>query len=342
MDYSKKYKKNSGRSFPYVNFFDCNDLKLKFIDWFGNDKLINETVGLLVLRLDVLNEEENIIEFCCYNKEDNSFKCIINDKDIYMIKINNLDDKDKNKEIVVINNDIECTYKCEEVNNIELGMKVILSSYKRDYLGGLVKLEHYLSRDYVIYDLDYMDYHLKFKVLRPDNVKLSMFDDNGRYARYVLDNEEELINYLVNEGFKIDLVDIFKLVCEISLGNDISSYPEIYLEMSYGKEKNILDLIHLKYGELERVGLTNVDKGYSLFFNKDNSWEYKNFSNELLVMFSMIVNGNNINYNVSVNNDSDMSLVMDMIRKNIVDANREKEKVKVLSRKIIGMNNNSN
>ena len=79
MSCNKKFKKNSARSFPYVNFVDCEELELKLIDWLGNDRLLNETMGLLVLRLNILKEEENIIEFCCYNKEDNSFKCIIND-----------------------------------------------------------------------------------------------------------------------------------------------------------------------------------------------------------------------------------------------------------------------
>lgn len=47
-------------------------------------------MGLVVLRLNIL-KEENVIEFCYYNMDDNSFKCIINDKDVYYIRINNLD-----------------------------------------------------------------------------------------------------------------------------------------------------------------------------------------------------------------------------------------------------------
>jgi hypothetical protein len=133
MSYNKKYKKNSGRSFPYVNFVDCNELELKLVDWLGSDRILNETMGLVVLRLNILKEDENVIEFCDYNKDDNSFKCIINDKDVYYIRINNLDNN-KDKEIVVIDNDIEYTYKCESVNNIELGMRIVLASYKKDYL----------------------------------------------------------------------------------------------------------------------------------------------------------------------------------------------------------------
>ena len=50
MDYNKKCKRNSGRNLPFVNFIDCNELELKFIDWLTDDRLINESVGLLILR----------------------------------------------------------------------------------------------------------------------------------------------------------------------------------------------------------------------------------------------------------------------------------------------------
>lgn len=340
MSYNKKYKKNSGRSFPYVNFVDCNELELKLIDWLPQDRLLNETMGLVVSRLHILKEEENLIEFCCYNKEDNSFKCIINEKDVYDIRIDNLDDKNKDKEIVVRDNDIERTYKCEKVNNIELGMRIVLSSYKKDYLYGLVKLTHYLSRDYTIFDIDYMDYFLRLKVVRPDNVKLPIFDNNGRYSRYTLDNEEGLISYLVNEVPMFDLIDIYESIYDISL-EDISIYPEIYLDMSYGKDKNILDIIHLRYGELERFGITNIDDGKSLFLNRDNSWEYKNLD-ESMFKFSMFVDNDRVNYNISIDKNSDIEIVMNMIKENILLANRDIKDVKVLSRRVVNMNKNSN
>jgi len=340
MGYSKKYKKNSGRSFPYVNFVDCNELELKLMDWLPHDRLLNETMGLIVLRLHILKEEENLVEFCCYNKEDNSFKCIVNEKDVYDIRIDNLNDKNKDKEIVVIDNDIERTYKCERVNNIELGMRIVLSSYKKDYLYGLVKLTHYLSRDYTMFDIDYMDYFLRLKVVRPDNVKLPIFDENGRYSRYTLDNEEGLISYLVNEVPSFNLVDLYESICDISI-EDISIYPEIYLDMSYGKDRNILDIIYLKYGELERFGMTDIENGKSLFLNKDNSWEYKNLD-ESMFKFSMFVDNDRVNYNISIDKNSDMEIVMDMIKNNILLANKDIKDVKVLSRRVVNMNKNSN
>jgi len=196
MGYNKKYKKINGRSFPYVNFDDCNQLELKLIDWLGNDRLINETMGLVLLRLHILRDGNNLIEIRDYNNDDNSFKCVIDERYIYDIKINNLDDNDKDKEIVVNNDNILYTYVCESVNNIELGMRIRLSSYKKDYLYGLVKLTHYLSRDYVMFDIDYMGYDLRFRVVKPSDMVLSLFDEDGRYARYKLENEEGLISYL--------------------------------------------------------------------------------------------------------------------------------------------------
>lgn len=341
MYFSKKYRKSSGRGLPYVNFNDCNELELKLIDWLGNDKLINESMGLLVLRLHILHEEENLIEFCNYNKEDNSFKCIINEKDIYDIKINNLNDKYKNKEIVVSRDDTEYTYLCEPVMNIELGMRITLSSYKKNCLYGLVKLTHYLSRDYVILDIDYMGYNLRLKVLKPKDLILPMFDSNGRYSKYRLESEEELISYLINLMPPFSLVDIYEVLREISLGNDIGIYPEVYLEISKNNkdnEKKITDLIHLRNGEIEKFGLTRVDTSKTLFLNKDGSWEYQCLDEECLVDFSMNVNGSKINYNVCIDEDMDIDVSRKFIRDNIESARCEIENVKVLSRKLFNNN----
>ena len=130
------------------------------------------------------------------------------------------------------------------------------------------------------------------------------------------------------------MVDVYEAICEISLGNDISIYPEIYLDMTYGKDKNILDVIHLRYGELDRFGITNIENDKSLFLNSDDSFEYREMD-DFVVKFSMKVEEDNVNYNISLNKNSDINLVMDMIRNSINDAKLLKEDVKVLSKKIV-------
>lgn len=332
MGYNKKYKKSNGRSFPYVNFDDCNQLELKLIDWLGNDRLIKETMGLVLLRLHILRDGNNLIEIRDYNNDDNSFKCVIDERYIYDIKINNLDDKDKDKEIVVNNDNIQYTYVCESVNNIELGMRIRLSSYKKDYLYGLVKLTHYLSRDYVMFDIDYMGYDLRFRVVKPSDMVLSLFDEDGRYARYKLENEEGLISYLVNLIPPFNLIDIYNNICEISLLDDISKYIEIYLEVS--KKDKIIDLIHLRNGDIERFGITYND-GRSLFLNGDGSWEYYYSEDDEIDKFSMNVVDGKVNYNMCLDRELGYSKVDELIRDNTNYANMEIEKVKILSKKLI-------
>lgn len=337
MGYNKKLKKSNGRSFPYVNFTNCNQLELKLMDWLGNDRLINESMGLVLLRLHLLRDDDNLIEIRDYNSDDNSFKCIINERYIYDIRIDNLDDKNKDKEIVVNSDDIQYTYICEGVRNIELGMRIRLSSYKKDYLYGLVKLTHYLSRDYTMFDIDYMGYSLKFNVIKPNDMVLPIFDEDGKYARYKLENEEGLVLYLVNLIPPFNLVDVYNNICEISLLDDISKYREVYLEVS--KKDKVIDLIHFMNGELERFGITYSDER-SLFLNKDDSWEYYYSDMDTMNGFSMNVIDCKVNYNICVDRDYGHFRIGELIKDNMEYANMEIENVKVLSKKLINENSN--
>ena len=56
----------------------------------------------------------------------------------------------------------------------------------------------------------------------------------------------------------------------------------------------------------------------------------------------MLVDSNKINYNISVDRNIDMEIVIDMLKKNILLANDNIQDVKLLSRKVININKNSN
>ena len=133
----------------------------------------------------------------------------------------------------------------------------------------------------------------------------------------------------------VDLIDVYKNICDISL-EDICVYPEIYLDMSYGKDRDIIYLIHLRYGELERFGITNMDRCESLFLNKDDCWEYRCFKDSL-IKFSMMCDNDKIDYNISVDKEGNINSLVDMINNNRSDAKSLKEEVKILSRKVVNM-----
>ena len=188
-----------------------------------------------------------------------------------------------------------------------------------------------------MFDIDYMGYNLKFKVVRPNDMVLPIFDEDGRYARYKLENEDGLISYLVNLIPPFNLVDVYNNICEISLLDDISKYREVYLEVS--KKDKIIDLIHFMNGELERFGITYSD-GKSLFLNRDNSWEYYYSDIDTMNEFSMNVIDGKVNYNIYVDRDYGYFRIGELVKDNIEYANMEIEKVKVLSKKLINENSN--
>ena len=123
-----------------------------------------------------------------------------------------------------------------------------------------------LSNDRVYINLCYDDYKLELEVVKPKNLDLSLYDSDWGYSRYRLDNEIGVKNYLL-DFFPIiisgDIVSVYKEIVKLSFDNDVSRYPEFILKFSFCDK--ITDLIHLKYGVLERFGVTLLRMDRTLF-----------------------------------------------------------------------------
>lgn len=261
VDLKRNVARMYGRDIPKL-YFENDETELAIANLYSDKKDIYRYFALVLLRLDFKSDDSILI--CNYDKENNSFDCIRNNKKDCRLYI----DKD-NSEIIVSRNNMEYGYKCVEQEHSELGMIIVLDRYIFNYKGGMSFLR-YLSRDMAKFVVKYNDYRLEFEVDRPDDIQLGLFDENGKRSKYLLDNEGEIIEYLTEYAIDDDIVDIYK---KLSFGylSDVSRFPNLYLRKYYDDE--LIDLVHLKNGELEKFGIT--DFGMTIFLDKDNNWSYE-------------------------------------------------------------------
>lgn len=255
----KKYD----RSIPNINF-DNNEVLWNLASLVEIDMNIYQYFGLLFLKLGFKPEDNLLLLNWC--KKDNSFDCILN-KDgrygNYRIKFN----KNENKILMSYDNVIY-GYDCEELSCGDLGMRITLGSYTYEYADGMI-FTRYLSRDKIKFVVSMCGRMIELEFRKPDNLKLPMYDENGVYAKYRLDCEEELNKYMsCLSNFNKSIIDIYDELCKYHLG-DICKYPEFILRVSEIESNKVINLIHLKYGNLEKIGITN-DRA-KVFVDKDGN-----------------------------------------------------------------------
>ena len=253
-----------GRGIPGISF-ENEETKLGIANLYSDKQDIYEYLALILLRFEF--EPEDMIFICNYDKEDNSFDCVRNKEFVCRLYI----DKDNN-EIVQSKYNEEYGYKCIPEERSELGMIMSLYRYVCKYADGTV-FTRYLSRDSAKFVVEVCEYRLELEVDKPLYIKLRLFDEDGKYAKYRLFNEEELVKYLSSSAMDKQIIDVYKDLFQYYL-DDVSKYPNFHLrEYILGEEEKLTDLIHLKNGELEKFGMT--DYGMTVFLDKDNNWTYE-------------------------------------------------------------------
>lgn len=339
------------RTVPIVTF-DCKELEGFMYDFMmeninGNrfvdmDKSINEYVGLVMLRLGFKSDDK--IELRDVSEKDNvrTVCCVVNGIGYYEIKFINVGNSKLNTEITLICYNEECTYECIPYGLSEIGMKIIKTKELEMYADGVTYVRE-LSDDKAKFNLWYNDYELELYVEKPKNLEIPLYDINWEYSRYRLDNEIGVKNYLLN-FFPIimsgDIVNVYKEIVRLSFGNDVNKYPEIMLRFSYCNKNT--DLIHLKYGELERFGVTLLKMDRSLFINKDGSFDYEFNDIENMYCVNMNVSDEKIIYNVAIDKDSDVSVISDIIQEDTYRIKSEIGNIKKLVKNTFDNKNGSN
>ena len=139
---------------------------------------------------------------------------------------------------------------------------------------------------YVKRDLEDESYCLTIEVEKPE--------DEEEKTIYELPNQEQLLTYLQNLDFPVNLDEIYKQICLISLGEDISKYPLISMNILTQKylpwvgyaDGMFTDMISLTDGVLTTFGLTHRPTNRkennltSVFLHDDNTISYVHFNQE--------------------------------------------------------------
>lgn len=337
LDVKSMTEKKYDRSIPKISF-ENEGIILELLDLINNDMSIYQYMGLLLLNLGF--ETEDNIFLCNYDKKDNSFDCMLNNNERYRIKFN----FDNNQIDVTIHNNVY-GYECEKIERSELGMRVSLGSYTYEYDDGM-KFTRVLSRDKAKFIVSLCGYIMELELEKPDDVILPMYDDKGCYAKYRLDNEDNLTKYLCSfVVFDNSIIDIYKKLCEVYI-DDVSRYPDFSLKMSTPDEDGnlkIIDLIHLKYGELEEIAVTKDER--TIFLDKYNNWSFEAPAEDLLpVNFSMTSKNGKVSCVFSAMEDYDLArqYLPDGLENDMDIANEEVIKIRRKVREVFNRNGDKN
>ena len=248
------------RYFPNVKI-DNNHVYYEIKDWLDvNEYEVNRFMRIIFDRLGYTEDDFIIINSCYLDDDLNKY---------LEFEVNGLDTKR-----IRIFNDIENNYPCIKLerdgNKREFYYQVIISGMNNIDLnmykyGDIINDRIYnyeLSKEWVEYRLEDGEYSLEFRVSKPSS-RISEF---GGYRKYEIDNQKEFIKYLVNLDFSKSMLDVYKDICEISIGNDMSKYNLIDLRLSrYVCDNNgvienrLTDMFHFEDGKL-----------VSLIISKDN------------------------------------------------------------------------
>lgn len=331
---------NNDRSIPMVEFNNCLELEMILSDWLSNNRTLQENTGLLLYKLGLVSDGLDKVLIFNYNKGDNSFICMINSEEYYYIKLKNLNLDGFNPEIEVRKGNQRYVYECISIPNIELGMRIYMKEYC--IYENKICFTRSLSMDSVVFNIDYGKYILEFGVSKPNDLNVSLFDGLGNYSYYSLENEEELMRYFKSLKFPVSIIDIYKRICEISLG-DVNKYPRILLKI-YKRDKylnkRVVDLVHLSYGNLLEFGMTIKNRNRTLFLNSDDSWSYEMISDECSVKISGGDDTGRVNYDISVSNIESLDGIKDILESNRNNVNQDVRSIKILTKKVFDRKSN--
>jgi len=333
------------RTVPVVSF-DTKELEGFMYDFMmeninGNrfvniDKSVNEYVGLVLLRLGFKSDDRIELRDRCYKNGVMSVCCVVNDQEYYEIRFINVENGKLNTEIVLVDYNEEHTYECVPYGLSEIGIRMFKIKELEMYADGVSYVRE-LSNDRVYVNLCYDDYKLELEVVKPKDVDLSLYDSDWGYSRYRLDNEIGVKNYLL-DFFPIiisgDIVSVYKEILRLSFNDGVGRYPEFVLRFSFCDK--VTDLIHLRYGELEKFGVTLLRMDRALFINRDGSFDYEINDRDNMFNINMNVMDDKTIYNISISNDSDASMIGDIIQDDISSIKSEIGNIKKLVKDTFG------
>ena len=261
---------NRNRNKPKVIINDI-ELKNEIGRWLGVNRNIINVFSKLLLNVGFKVEDEIVLYKYFYREDDYlSFSYIVNGMNPYKKNVIMLEygREDKKPRISVNtgskNNRSKIVYEVDR----ELDSYKIISKSLEDKRYGMVNRRYFEDR--VLFFLEKNDYELSLCVDSPD---CGIYYGNI----YNLNNEKELIKYLCSLTFPVKIDEVYKKICDISLG-DVNEYSFVSLKVtkydSIDGLDEVIDEITLRNGVLEDFIITRNNKTIRIDGN-DNYWIYE-------------------------------------------------------------------
>lgn len=220
-------------------------------------------------------------------------------------------------------------------DTFEIGVKVSLSKCLFRDLDNKCFVRYLSDKDikFVVFTDDCV---FELLIEKPDDIKLPIYDSNGRDAKYCLDNEMEIFRYLGSLNKETKIIDMYTTLCNEYLG-DINKYPLFSLNIS--RLDSASDMLVLKKGLFEQAVIT-TDDGHVVYVDKEDNWRVKiSACANNPVSFTLQSSNKGISCNFSCSNSM---MIRDYINKPIgVDISIATSEVRSVKRKIKSIIKNS-
>lgn len=326
---------NNKRYFPNV-VIDGYNVEYEIINWLGIQEYeINRCMRVLLSRLGY-NEDDFISIDRCYCCDDGYMYLELNVNGGVVNRIGIFNNREDNYPCIKLDKDEngrEFYYQVviDGINNVYLNM------YRYSDINNDRIYNYELSREWVEYRIEDGEYSLEFRLSKPVSKK----SEFGGYRKYEINNQGEFVNYLVSLDFSKSILDIYKDICEISIGSDMSKYSLIDLRLNRYVcdndgiiENRLTDMLYFEDGRLVSLIISKDNKQIS-YDGCFDSASYVYDSDMIQMNVSEFSNNrvNNVSERLRYKNDeyldSDMNCYVDdarseisNVKKLVIDINR--------------------
>lgn len=256
---TKEYRSSVGSLITHLGVDEL--IHLRDVD--DNDlEKIKYTFGKLLADTGIASDELCFVS--AFDKENLTFKLNVGNKESYDVKLRWGDFFDFFPEFEIKGKDACKTYI---LSDNDKDLKLRLDRYSLTDNNTTVSRELSIVAAYFGWQSDD-----KFLSIRIED---SGFDVN---RIFYLGNEEALMQYLLSLSSPIDIVEVFKKVRELSLGDDLSKYSNILIKVFKSEENKEIetDVIEICYGKVRQIKKTQDNKTIS--FDENGNWTFDDAS----------------------------------------------------------------
>ena len=229
---------------------------------YDNDlEKIKYTFGKLLIDAGIVSDEVCFVT--AFDKDNLTFKLNVGNKESFDVILRWGDFFDFYPEFEIKGKDFSKTYVLSETEDAS---KLRLDKYSLT-ADSNVRVGRYLSFFNAYFDWQNGDKFLSIDIgnLRPNVGSI-----------FYLENEDALMQYLLSLSSPIDIVEVFKKVRELSLGDDLSKYSNILIKVFKSEENKEIetDVIEICYGKVRQIKKTQDNKTIS--FDENGNWTFEN------------------------------------------------------------------